>query len=142
MASAFFPETSPEWIKFIGWLGIIIASYLSRPLGGMIIADFGDRLGRKPIFLLSLIITALAALAIAILPTFAQIGIIAPVLLIIIRLIQGFAFGGEVSTSWVFLTEHMPRNYLGMMCGLLVGAFILSTLFSSSIFIFLSSVLT
>lgn len=142
ITSAFFPETSPEWIKFIGWLGIIIASYLSRPLGGMIIADFGDRLGRKPIFLLSLIITALAALAIAILPTFAQIGIIAPVLLIIIRLIQGLAFGGEVSTSWVFLTEHMPRNYLGMMCGLLVGAFILSTLFSSSIFIFLSSVLT
>jgi MFS family permease len=76
--------------------GIFAAGYLARPLGGIVMAHFGDLLGRKKMFTLSIFMMAVPTLIMGLLPTYAQIGMWAPILLLLMRVIQGAAIGGEV----------------------------------------------
>lgn len=80
--------------------GIFAAGYLARPLGGIIMAHFGDLVGRKKMFTLSILLMALPTLAIGLLPTYASVGIVAPLLLLLMRILQGAAIGGEVPGAW------------------------------------------
>ena len=79
------------------------------PLGGVVFGHFGDRLGRKQLLVLSLLMMGLATFAIGLLPTYAQIGARAPVLLTVLRLIQGFALGGEWGGAVLIVSEHGDR---------------------------------
>jgi MFS family permease len=117
----FFPADMPEWLRLIQTFGIFAAGYLARPLGGVIMAHFGDLLGRKRMFMLSIILMTVPTLAIGLLPTYVAIGIWAPILLLFFRVLQGAAIGGEVPGAWVFVSEHVPQRHVGFACGVLTA---------------------
>jgi MFS transporter, MHS family, citrate/tricarballylate:H+ symporter len=109
----FFPEsqTSHGLLYSLATFGI---GFLTRPLGGIVIGTYGDRAGRKPAMVLSFGLMGAAILGLALTPSYAQIGIAAPILLVIFRLIQGFALGGEVGPSTAFLVESAPPHRRGL----------------------------
>jgi MFS family permease len=113
----FFPADMPEWLRLMQTFGIFAAGYLARPLGGIVMAHFGDLLGRKKMFTLSIFMMAVPTLIMGLLPTYAQIGMLAPILLLLMRVIQGAAIGGEVPGAWVFVSEHVPSRHIGYACG-------------------------
>lgn len=117
----FFPAEMPEWLRLIQTFGIFAAGYLARPLGGIIMAHFGDLLGRKRMFMLSIVLMTVPTLAIGLLPTYVVIGIWAPLLLLLFRVLQGAAIGGEVPGAWVFVSEHVPPRNVGFACGVLTA---------------------
>lgn len=108
------------WGDIYAWGGFA-AGYIARPIGGIIMAHFGDILGRKKMFTLSVAMMALPTFVIGIMPTYETIGIMAPVLLIIMRMFQGAAIGGEMPGAWVFIAEHTPKNRYGLGIGVLTS---------------------
>lgn len=127
----FFPEDMPQWLSQVQTFGIFAAGYLIRPFGGIVMAHFGDLFGRKRMFTLSILLMALPTLFIGCLPTYASIGIFAPILLLLMRLCQGLAVGGEVPGAWTFVAEHVPRNKIGLACGILTSGLSLGILLGS-----------
>lgn len=117
----FFPPDMPDWLRQAQTFGIFAAGYLARPLGGIVMAHFGDLLGRKRMFMLSILLMSVPTLAIGLLPTYASIGVLAPLLLLMFRLLQGAAIGGEVPGAWVFVSEHVPPRHVGFACGVLTA---------------------
>jgi len=117
----FFPPGTPDWVRQFQTFGIFAAGYLTRPLGGILMAHSGDLRGRKQMFTLSIFLMGLSTLTIGLLPTFANIGIWAPILLLICRMLQGAAVGGEVPGAWVFVGEHVPPSRAGLACGTLTA---------------------
>lgn len=129
LSTLFFPHTTAPWLAQLQTYGIFAAGYLARPLGGIVMAHFGDRLGRKRMFTLSVFLMALPTLAIGLLPVYEQVGLLAPLLLLLMRVVQGIAIGGEVPGAWVFVAEHAPAGRVGFACasltsGLTVGILI------------------
>ena len=128
LSALFFPATMPEW-RLLATYGIFAAGYLARPLGGIVMAHFGDIIGRKRMFTLSVFLMAVPTLLMGLLPVYAQVGALAPVLLLLLRIVQGVAIGGEVPGAWVFVAEHVPPRRMGLACaslsaGLTVGILI------------------
>ncbi|MDR9754184.1 MFS transporter [Pseudomonas sp. SZMC_28357] len=119
LSQLFFPPEMPEWLRLLQSFGIFVTGYLARPLGGILMAHFADRLGRKKVFSLSILMMALPCLLIGIMPTYAQIGYFAPLLLLALRILQGAAVGGEVPSAWVFVAEHAPLGHRGYALGFL-----------------------
>jgi MFS family permease len=119
LSQLFFPPEMPEWLRLLQSFGIFATGYLARPLGGILMAHFADRLGRKKVFSLSILMMALPCLLIGIMPTYAQIGYFAPLLLLALRILQGAAVGGEVPSAWVFVAEHAPVAHRGYALGFL-----------------------
>lgn len=137
ISQLFFPPDMPDWLRQLQTFGIFAAGYLARPLGGILMAHFGDLIGRKHMFMLSILLMALPTLAIGLLPTYAQIGIWAPMALLALRVLQGAAIGGEVPGAWVFVAEHVPANRVGFACGTLtaglVGGILLGSLMAMAL---------
>lgn len=127
----FFPADMPEWLRQLQTFGIFAAGYLARPLGGIVMAHFGDLLGRKKMFTLSIFMMAVPTLLMGLLPTYAQIGIWAPLALLLLRVIQGAAIGGEVPGAWVFVAEHVPERRIGLACGTLTSGLTIGILLGS-----------
>ncbi|CAI8760805.1 MFS transporter [Pseudomonas sp. YuFO20] len=119
LSQLFFPPEMPEWLRLLQSFGIFVTGYLARPLGGILMAHFADSLGRKKVFSLSILMMALPCLLIGIMPTYAQIGYFAPLLLLALRVLQGAAVGGEVPSAWVFVAEHAPAGHRGYALGFL-----------------------
>lgn len=142
LTKVFFSQQLPEWLTTLSFFIVLISGYILRPIGGIIMANYGDRYGRKPMLMLSLVILSVSTLAIAVIPSYAHIGFVAPILLMLFRLFQGFAFGGEVPGAWVYLSEHLPRSHIGIGCGLLMGGFVLSVLCNNLMLQFLSATLS
>ena len=117
----FFPPGIPEWVRQLQTFGIFATGYLARPLGGVLMAHAGDLRGRKQVFTLSIFLMGLSTLGIGLLPTYADLGIWAPLLLLLFRILQGAAVGGEVPGAWVFVSEHVPQSRVGLACGILTG---------------------
>ncbi len=117
----FFPHDIPDWLRQLQTFGIFAAGYLARPLGGVIMAHFGDLFGRKRMFTLSVLMMSVPTLLMGLLPTYDTIGILAPVLLLLFRVLQGAAVGGEVPGAWVFVSEHVPSRHIGYACGTLTA---------------------
>jgi MFS family permease len=117
----FFPPDMPEWLRDFQAFGIFAAGYLARPLGGIVMAHFGDVIGRKRMFTLSVFLMAVPTLLISLLPTYAVLGYGAPLALLVLRILQGAAIGGEVPGAWVFVAEHVPYRRVGLACGLLTA---------------------
>jgi MFS family permease len=117
----FFPPDIPDWLRQLQSYGIFAAGYLARPLGGLIMAHFGDLIGRKRVFTLSVFLMAVPTLLIGLLPVYANIGYAAPLALLLLRILQGAAIGGEVPGAWVFVAEHVPPRRMGLACGLLTS---------------------
>lgn len=127
----FFPVDMPGWLSMLQTFGIFAMGYLARPLGGIIMAHFGDIVGRKKMFMFSILLMALPTLLIGLLPTYASIGYAAPVLLLILRVCQGAAIGGEAPGAWVFVAEHAPKRHIALACGALSCGLVFGILMGS-----------
>jgi MFS transporter, MHS family, proline/betaine transporter len=110
----FFPSHNKA-NSLIDAFGVFAAGFLMRPVGALLFGHIGDRYGRQRALTLSVIAMAVPTVAIGLLPTYAQIGVAAPVLLVVLRLIQGLSVGGEYTTSVVFMIEGAHSNRRGMM---------------------------
>lgn len=91
----------------------LAVGYLLRPLGGIVFGHFGDKLGRKKMLVTTMMIMGIVTVAIGLLPTTAQIGIVAPIMLIVLRMMQGFAVGGEWGGAALMALEHAPQERRG-----------------------------
>ena len=108
----FFPGFS-ETAQTLAAFATFAASFLARPLGAIIFGHFGDRLGRKAMLVLSLLVMGLATFFIGLLPGFAALGVAAPLLLVLLRFLQGVGFGGEWGGAVLMSAEHAPRGRRG-----------------------------
>ncbi|MEU6249516.1 MFS transporter [Glycomyces sp. NPDC047010] len=110
--TAFFPTHDPLTGTLIAFASYAIG-FLARPLGGLVFGHYGDRLGRKKLLVLSLLLMGGATFAMGLLPVYAQIGVAAPVLLTLLRLVQGFALGGEWGGAVLIVSEHGGARHRG-----------------------------
>jgi MFS transporter, MHS family, shikimate and dehydroshikimate transport protein len=108
----FFTDLAPGVAVFASF-GTLAAGYIARPLGGIVFGHFGDRYGRKAALVTSMLIMGLATTAIGLLPGTAQIGVAAPLLLIVLRIVQGAAIGGEWGGAMLMGLEHAPEKKRG-----------------------------
>ena len=129
IAKLFFPEAS-ETAGFLLVLATFGAGFGVRPLGAILFGYLGDRLGRKYTFLVTVTLMGLATAAVGMLPTFAQAGIAAPILLVVCRLLQGLALGGEYGGAAIYVAEHAPADrrgfYTSFIQASVIGGFLLS----------------
>src|SRR6476659_8815680 len=102
---AFFPTIDPL-AGTLAALGTYAVGFLARPLGGALFGHFGDRLGRKSMLVLTMFIMGLSTFCIGLLPNYASIGVLAPILLILLRIVQGIGLGGEWGGASLLVIEH------------------------------------
>jgi MFS transporter, MHS family, proline/betaine transporter len=107
ISRAFFPNDN-QATSLLLTFGTFGLAYLARPIGGIVLGAYADRHGRKASLLISIVLMTLGTIAVAVMPTFATIGIVAPIAVIAARLVQGFSAGGEFGSSTAFLVEHRP----------------------------------
>jgi len=108
----FFPESSGTARTLEAFI-VFAASFLIRPLGGLFFGPLGDRVGRRRVLALTILLMAGATFTIGVLPTYDQIGFWAPVLLVVARMIQGFSTGGEYGGAATFMSEYAPYRRRG-----------------------------
>jgi MHS family proline/betaine transporter-like MFS transporter len=116
ISAAMFPEDLPPTTATLLTLLTFAVSFLVRPLGGMIWGPLGDRLGRKRVLAITILMMAGATLCVGLIPSYSVIGVGAPILLVILRMIQGFSTGGEYGGAATFMAEYAPcrkRGFLG-----------------------------
>jgi MFS transporter, MHS family, citrate/tricarballylate:H+ symporter len=143
IAKAYFPAGDPT-VSLMFTFALSFISYLVRPVGAIVLGGLGDRIGRKPAMVISFAFMGVGMLGMALTPTYAMIGIAAPIAVLCFRMLQGFALGGEVGPTTAYLIEAAPperRGFYGSMqyvsqdtavfCASLVGV-ILSNLLSAA----------
>jgi MFS family permease len=109
----FFPSHDPA-VSLLASLATFGIGFVTRPVGAIVIGGMGDRVGRKPAMLLSFSLMGVAILGLVLTPSFAQIGLAAPVLVVLFRLVQGFALGGEVGPTTAYMAEAAPPERRGL----------------------------
>jgi metabolite-proton symporter len=136
----FFPSVDP----LIGTLAAFATfgvGFLARPVGGLVFGHYGDKLGRKAMLIITLLLMGGATFLIGLLPTYESVGILAPILLVLLRLIQGFAVGGEWGGAVLMATEHAPKEkrgfygawpQIGFSAGLLMSTIIIAVVSSTT----------
>lgn len=105
----FFPTTDPVTSTLLAFATFGVG-FLARPVGAVVLSHLGDRVGRKHALVLSLLLMGAATVAVGLLPTYDQVGLMAPVLLVLLRLVQGFAVGGEWGGAVLLVLEHAPAD--------------------------------
>src|SRR4051794_19680333 len=115
LGQVFFPNSSPS-VQLLSTFATFAAAFVVRPLGGLFFGPLGDRIGRQRILATTMILMALATFSIGLLPSYATIGIWAPILLVVARVGQGFSTGGEYGGAMTFLSEHTPDRRRGFLC--------------------------
>ena len=108
----FFPSTDPS-TALLASLATFGVGMVVRPIGAALFGSIADRIGRRPVFLITISLMGLATIAVGFLPTYSQIGIWAPILLLLLRLMQGLSAGGEIGGGAVYLTEHAGKDSRG-----------------------------
>ena len=134
IAMQFFPNKDP-FISLLATFGVFAAGFLVRPFGAILFGYIGDYLGRKKALVLSMVLMSFPTFLIGVLPNYNSIGVMAPLLLILLRIIQGLAVSGELTTATVFLMEHADSNRRGVagslaMAGCLFGM-VISSIFAT-----------
>ncbi len=112
LAGAFFPK-GDDLVAMLATLATFATGFIVRPFGAVVFGRIGDVVGRKHAFLVTLLIMGGATMAIGALPTYEQVGILAPTLLLLLRLLQGLALGGEYGGAAIYVAEHAPANRRG-----------------------------
>ena len=126
----FFPSSDPS-TGLLASLATFGVGMIVRPIGAAIFGSMGDRIGRKPVFMITIALMGLATFCVGFLPTYAQVGIWAPILLVGLRLLQGLSAGGEIGGSAVYLSEHAGNEYRGFKTSFLQLMGPLGILFST-----------
>lgn len=132
----FFPKSDP-FVAQLASYGVFWVGFLGRPLGGIIFGHFGDKLGRKPMLVMTLTIMGTATFLVGLLPTYKQIGLWAPLMLIALRICQGIAVGGEWGGAILTAAEHAQPRFKGLLAscpqmGVPVGLILASIAFKVS----------
>jgi MFS family permease len=131
IAAAFFPASDPWLSQSMAYAGFAVG-YFARPVGGLVLSHVGDRFGRRGVFVGVVFAASAATLAMGVLPTYADWGIAAPILLLLLRLVQGFCFGGEMPGAVTYLVETVPRR-ASLMCGVLFATIDLGVLLAAAV---------
>ncbi|WP_233221180.1 MFS transporter [Streptomyces carminius] len=129
----FFPNQSPT-AGVLASFATYAAGFVARPLGGVIFGHFGDRIGRKSMLVLTLIIMGTATFLVGVLPTYEQAGVLAPILLVLLRVLQGIGLGGEWGGGVLMSGEHAPLNRRGLFASFPASGFPLGLFGSAVVF--------
>ena len=121
LGKSIFPEQMSPWLRDLQVFSIYAIGYFVRPVAGLVVAHFADRIGRKRLFVITIFMMSVPTFLMGLLPSFAQIGVAAPVLLLVLRILQGCAVGGELPSAAVFIAEHAPPRRLFLASGSLHG---------------------
>ena len=130
----FFTGTDPT-VATIATFTVFATGFLARPLGAIIFGSFGDRIGRKSMLVATIVIMGLATVAIGILPTYAAIGAWAPLLLVLLRIVQGIAAGGEWGGAALMTVEHAPEGRRGLFGGFTQAAIPIAFILANLVFL-------
>jgi MFS family permease len=114
----FFPPDDPV-AALLASLGTFGVGMIVRPLGAALFGSLGDRHGRRTIFLVTIVVMGLSTVLVGLLPTYEQVGLLAPALLLLLRMLQGLSVGGEIGGAAVYLTEHAPEGKRGLYTSIL-----------------------
>lgn len=134
--TAFFPSGGDPVIGTLAAFATLGVGFAARPLGGILGGHLGDKVGRKPVLVASLVVMGLATFAIGLLPTYAQVGLAAPALLVTVRIIQGLAFGAEWGGAILMSYEHAPWKSKGRYTGIVQAGFPVGLLLANLVFLF------
>jgi MHS family proline/betaine transporter-like MFS transporter len=130
IAQVFFPKSDPT-TSLLAAYAVFALSFIVRPIGGVIWGHFGDKFGRRNTLSLSILIMSGSTFLIAFLPTYAQVGLWAPLLLLLIRLVQGFSASGEYAGASAFIAEYAPNRRRGLYTSAIPAAEAAGLLFAS-----------
>jgi len=141
IADQFFPNTSST-VSLLFSFSVLAIGYVVRPLGGIVLSSWGDRFGRRPVFLASIVVVTSATICLGLLPNYQSWGIAASVILILLRTVQGFCVGGEMPGAITYAVEAAPQR-AGLAAGVIICAVnigvLLATLVNLAIQSFLSN---
>ena len=121
LSKAFFPADGADWVKVAQVFSIYAIGYVVRPVAGLVIAHYADRIGRKRLFIFTVLLMSVPTFMIGLLPTYQQVGVLAPLLLLVCRVLQGCAVGGELPSAAVYVSEYAPPQRLYLASGTLHG---------------------
>ncbi|MGW5434636.1 MFS transporter [Streptomyces sp. NPDC004059] len=130
----FFPSGSPA-VGTVSALATFGVGYAARPLGGIVLGHFGDKVGRKKVMILTLLLMGVSSLTVGLLPTYRQVGIAAPVLLVLARLGQGMSAGGEAAGASTLTLEHSPEGRRGFFTSFAMSGTMAGILLANFVFI-------
>jgi len=133
----FFPTLSPT-AGILAAFAAFAVGYFVRPFGGVVISHIGDKYGRKPALILTILMMGVATVAMGLLPTYAQIGIAAPLLLVLFRMIQGFGAGAELAGAIVLVAEYVPSTKRGFYTSLPNAATLVGIMLATAAFLSIS----
>lgn len=136
----FFPTENPT-VAIIASLATYAVGYVSRPVGAVVLGAYGDRHGRKQVLVLAMLLMGFATFAVGLLPTYGQVGILAPALLVILRLIQGFAVAGELGGASAMIVEHSPDARRGFFASFSLQGTQVGSILATAVLLPLSALL-
>jgi len=129
----FFPSLSPVTGTLASFLTLAVG-FLARPLGGLVISHFGDRKGRRPALIFTVALMGASTVGIGCLPTYAHIGVIAPLLLVVLRLLQGLGAGAEYAGALILVAEYVPAKKKGYYTAFILSSTVVGLLLGSIVF--------
>ncbi|MEM5365351.1 MFS transporter [Paraburkholderia azotifigens] len=141
IAVVFFPKSDGS-TGLLAAYGVFAISFIVRPIGGIVWGHFGDKIGRRASLSLSILIMSASTFVIALLPTYAQVGVLAPVLLLLVRVVQGFSASGEYAGASAFLAEYAPSNRRGFYTSIVPASTAAGLLFGSILIAVMHAVLS
>lgn len=130
----FFPSTDPK-VAIVASLATYGVGYVARPIGAFVLGHLGDTRGRKNVLLMCMFLMGFATMAVGLLPTYNQVGLLAPTLLVVLRLIQGFAVAGEISGASSMILEHAPFGRRGYYASYTLQGVQAGQIFAAAIFL-------
>src|SRR5471032_3368517 len=141
IGQTFFPSSN-EFASLLASVGVFGVGFVFRPLGGILIGAYADRAGRRPAMLLTIVLITVGTMGLALTPSYASIGLAAPVIVVLCRLVQGLALGGEVGPSSAFLIESVPPLQRGLYASWQLASQGVATLVAGALGIVMISTLT
>ena len=133
LGEALFPPGASTWVSQVQTFGIYAVGYLVRPVAGVVIAHYADRIGRKKLFIFTVLLMSVPTMLMGLLPTYETAGWFAPIALLVLRILQGCAVGGEIPGASVFVSEHAPPNHLRFSSGFFFGVINLGLLLGAGV---------
>ena len=132
IGQTFFPSAAPG-VSLLSSLAVFAVGFLSRPIGAFVLGPVGDRLGRKAVLIITVFGMGLVTTVIGVLPGYDTIGVAAPVLLIVLRFLQGMMVGGEWSSAGIYIVESAPHNRRATAASVITGTAGIAFLFGTAI---------
>ncbi|WP_286966130.1 MULTISPECIES: MFS transporter [Arsenicicoccus] len=137
----FFPKGNPT-VAIVASLATYGVGYVARPIGAFYLGRWGDLHGRKNVLVLCMLLMGVSTMAVALLPTYQQVGILAPILLVVLRLVQGFAVAGEISGASSMIVEHAPFGRRGYFASFTLQGTQFGQILAAAVFLPLAAVMS